>query len=155
MATSVVPSLIDAMVTAFDAALSTVQVYDGYGVSDDPGDFLMIGVDQLDPSGQATAATVQQDWANANYTSRSEQGDIACAAVSWNGDAGNAGQKSARDAVYATQAAVETVLRNNPSLGVANVLWTSFGTNAQLSQDQDHKGSLALLTFSIFFRAQI
>ena len=140
------------MVTAFDAALSTVTVYDGYGVSDDPGDFLMVGVEDPDSDAFAFSADVKQDWANANYTARSEEGDIVCAALSWNGD-GN--QKASRDAVYATQAAVENVLRNNPSLGVSTVLWTSFGTSAQLSQIQDQHGTAALLVFRIFFRAQI
>ena len=152
MATSAVPALIDAMVSAFVTALPGVKVYDGYGASDDPGDFLMVGVEDPDLEGFAFSADVRQDWANANYTSRSEEGDIVCAALSWNGD-GN--QKAARDAVYATQAGVETALRNNPSLGLANVLWTSFGTQAQLSQAQSHEGAVALLIFRIFFRAQI
>lgn len=152
MATSAVPALIDAMFTAFTAALTGVKVYDGFGVSDDPGDFLMIGVEDPDLEGFGFSADVKQDWANANYTAREESGDIVCAALSWNGD-GN--QKVARDAVYATQSAVENVLRGNPSLGVSTVLWTSFGTSAQLSQIQDHKGCAALLIFRIFFRAQI
>lgn len=151
MATSVVPALIDALVTAFDAAMTTT-VYDGYGVSDDPGDFLMVGIDDPDSDDWANAASVKQDWAQANHTARSEEGDIVCAALSWNGDGS---QKVARDAVYATQASVETVLRANPSLGVTSVLWTSFGTNAEFRQIQGKHGAAALLIFRIFFRAHL
>jgi hypothetical protein len=151
VATSAVPALIDAMVATFDAALSA-NVYDGYGNSDDPGDFLMVGIDDPDSDDWADAATTKQDWANANYTARSEEGDIICAALSWNGD-GN--QKAARDAVYATQAAVETALRANPSLGVSSVLWTSFGTDASYRQIQGQHGAASLLIFRIFFRAQL
>ena len=152
MATSAVPALIDAMVAAFDTALASVQVYDGYGQSDDAGDYLMVGVEDPDLEDYAFSADVKQDWANANGSARSEEGDIVCAALSWNGD-GN--QKAARDAAYATQSAVETVLRNNPSLGVATVLWTSFGTSAQLTQLQGQHGAAALLVFRISFRAHL
>lgn len=154
MATSVVPDLIDALVTNARAALpDTTRVFDGVGVTADPGyDYLMIGVDDVDAHGQTFAADTQQSWANANYTSRDEQGDIVCAAVSWNGDAD---AKAARDAAYATVAAVETMLRTTPDQGVANLLWTSFGSRTQLSQDQQNQGCLAIVIFRVHFRARI
>jgi hypothetical protein len=152
MATSVIPALIDAMLSTFAAALPSVRVYDGTGVSDHPGGYLMIGVDDPDSDAFALSADAEQDWADANYTARSETGSITCAALSWNGD-GN--QKTARDGAYAITAAVETALRSNPSLGLANVLWTSFGTRVELSQVQSHQGAAALLVFSISFRAHL
>lgn len=152
MATSVVPALIDALVSTFTSAITTARVYDGFGSTEDPGDFLMVGVEDPDLEGSAFAADVTQDWTNANTTARSESGDITCAALSWNG---NTDQKAARDAVYAVLAAAETALRNNPSVGLANVLWTSFGTNLQLSQNQTTTSALAMVIFRIHFEARI
>lgn len=154
MATSVVPDLIDALVTAAGAALS-VTVYDGIGVTDDPGDFLMVGVEDPDLEGAAFSADVKQEWAAVGTGApRDETGEITCAALSWNGN-GYAGVKQARDGAYAITEAVENLLRANPSLGVAGVLWTGFGTTSQLSQAQDAQGASALLVFRINFRARI
>jgi hypothetical protein len=152
MGTSAVPALIDALVSTARTALPNVLVYDGFGVSDEPGDFLMVGVDDPDAPDQAVSADTQQDWANANYTARDETGTVTCAALSWNGDGD---QKAARDACYAITAALEAALRTTPSLGVASVLWTSYGTTARLTQAQDGSGALALLVFSVAFRARI
>jgi hypothetical protein len=152
VSTSAVPALIDALFAAAVAALPSTLVFDGYGNTDDPGDFLMIGVEDPDSRDHARSATAEQDWANATYTARDESGEVTCAALSWNGDAN---QKAARDAVYAISAAVENLLRANPSLGVASLLWTSFGPHSDLQQLQDEQGALALLTFSIRFRARL
>lgn len=152
MATSVIPALIDALVAAAKAALSNLLVNDGYGVTEDPGNYLMIGVDDPDRPDAALSASSQQDWAHANYTARDEEGDITCAALSWTGDTD---QKVSRDAVFATTAAVENMLRANPSLGLANLLWTSYGSATQLNQWQDAEGSMALVVFQVHFRARI
>lgn len=153
MATSVLPALIDAVVAAARTNLPNVLVFDGVGVTDDPGDFLMIGVEDPDLEGAAFSADTRQDWAAAGTGApRDEQGEITCAALSWNGD-GN--PKAARDGAYAIAAAVEDLLRANPSLDVAGLLWTSFGSSSQLSQAQGSGGASALLVFRINFRARI
>lgn len=152
MATSVVPALIDALVEQATAALPDVNVYDGFGVTADPGDFLMIGVEDPDAEDAAFSADARQEWANANHTTRDESGEITCCAVSWNGDAD---QKTARDGAYAITAAVETCLRETPALGLDNLLWTGFGSSTQLSQVQGDSGAAAMLVFRIAFRARI
>lgn len=155
MATSVVPALIDALVTAATAALPAVRVSDGVGATDDPGDFLMIGVEDPDLEGAAFSAETKQDWAAVGTGApRDEQGEVTCVAVSWNGD-GPEGAKAARDAAYAISAAVETLLRDTPALGIPELLWTSFGSSSQLSQAQGSGGASALLVFRINFRARI
>lgn len=152
MPTSVVPSLIDALIATATSALSDVNVYDGYGVTADPGDFLMVGIEDPDTDGAGFSADSRQEWANANHTARDEEGDITCVALSWNGD-GEA--KAARDKAYAITAQLEDALRVNPSLGVASLLWTGFGSTSQLTQLQGTGGASALLTFRIHFRARI
>lgn len=153
MPTSVVPALMSAIVTTAKAQLPNLIVTDGWADSDDPGDYLMIGVEDPDVDGYAESASSQQEWANANYTARDEEGDINCVALSWNGDA-DAG--AARDAVYANVAALEDALRFNPPQGLDDVLWTSImAAGGRLNQIQDNGGAVALLLFTIHFRARI
>lgn len=155
MATSVLPAVIDALVTLADAALSSVEVYDGIGASNDPGDFLMVGVEDPDIESAAFSADVQQERL-AMAGARKEAGTVTCCALSWNGDASNAGQKAARDAAFATVAAVETILRTtSPTLGVSGVLKTEFGDRITVSQAQDASGASCMAIFSVAYLAQI
>ena len=155
MATSAVPEVIDALLTLARASLTDTLVFDGLGVTDDPGNFLMIGVEDPDTEGLAFSADVKQDWANANYTSRDETGEITCAALAWVGESGDEGSKVARDGAYAICASLEDAMRANPTLGLPTLLWTGFGSSTQLSQAQGVGGSSALLVFRINFRARI
>ena len=153
MATTVLPDLIDALVTNARTALPDVLVYDGFGVDAEPGhQYLMIGVDDVDAKGSAWAANSEQVWANANYTSRDEEGVVVCAALAWNGDSD---PKAARDGAFEVVGAVETMCRANPSLGVAQLLWTSAGHRMELSQDQGESGAIAVVIFQIRYRARI
>lgn len=156
MATSVVPDLIDALLAlARSDAVAIVpnsNVFDGVGVTQDPGNFLMVGVEDPDME-VAFAAEARQAWSGVGTGApRDEEGDITCVAVAWNGD-GDA--KAARDAAYAIAAALEDALRDNPSLGVSSLLWTGFGSSSQLSQAQGTGGASSILIFRIHFRARI
>lgn len=151
MATSVIPAFIDAVLTAARAGLPGVDVFDGFGVSDDPGDYLMVGVDDPERQDAAFSADSVQSWAHANRTARDEVGAVTCAATSWNGDGD---QKAARDAAFATTGAVETFLRVDPTMG-DTVLWCEYGSSTQLTQAQGEAGALALVVFRIHFRARI
>lgn len=152
MAVSVVPGIIDALFDAATAALPDVLVLDGMGATDDPRDYLMIGVDDPDADGGAFAGDSRQVWADATGTSRTETGAITCAAYSWNGDGD---QKAARDAAYASVEALASHCRDTTDLGLADLYWTDFGTDARLSQFQGQWGAAALVVFSIAFRARI
>jgi hypothetical protein len=153
MPTSVVPALIDAIVATAQAQLPTLIVTDGVGRTDDPGDYLMVAVEDPDTEGFDMAATSTQEWANANYTARDEEGDVNCIAMAWNGDAD---PQAARQAVYDNVAALETALRQNPPQGLDDVLWTSImAAGGRLEQIQGATGAVAILQFSIHFRARI
>lgn len=154
MAISVVPALIDALVTTARANVPAgVNVFDGFGVSDDdPGSFLKVGVDDAGRADAAVAATSAQAWAHANTTEREELGEIQLVASAWNGDAD---QKAARDAAYAIAESLAAALRANPSLGLPTLLWTSFGTQFELHQDQTDGGAVAEVRFQVHFEARI
>jgi len=156
MADSVVPALIDALFTQATAALPTVRVYDGYGVSEDPGDYLMVGVaDPEDPDESEAASATQSQMTFGSTRPRDEQGVIHMVARSVNGDASNAGQKAARDAAYAIQEALATVLRTTDNAGVTGVMQLGNGSNLRLMQDQNTYGASASLLYDIAFKAQI
>jgi len=153
MATSAVPALIDALVTQATTALPTVRVYDGFGISDDPGDYLMVGVQDPDADAETEAAdATQEQMAFGATRPRKEQGVIHMVARSVNGD-GN--QKTARDAAYATQEALATVLRTTDNAGVTGVLRLGNGSNLRLMQDQNDYGAVATLLYDIAFEAAI
>jgi len=157
VATSVVPALIDALVTQATAALPTVRVYDGFGVTDDPGDFLMVGIDDPLSADAATTAAMQQRPATGGTgRSRDETGELWCSALSWNGDAN---QKAARDAAFAIVAAIETLCRTSPSLGIAGYGYvvTSVGGsgNFTVRSDQNDTGAMTSVSFPVAFAARL
>lgn len=150
--TSVIPDLIDAMVSDFAALpdLADVEVSDGFTLANEPGTYLYVGVD--DPEGmKAASAEADQTWPHATAQARNEDGSITLAVESINGD-GSA--KDARDEVYRVAGAIQDRLRATPTLAVAGVLWMSFA-NHRLEQGQTRDGASALLTFRITFTARI
>jgi hypothetical protein len=154
VATSAVPAVIDALFIGLTAAMPTRTVTDGPAVTKNPGDYLMIGVD--DPEADTPVTSVEAQQVRATMSgARDEAGTITCCAYSWNGDSGNAGQKAARDAAFATVAAAENYLRDtDPKLGDA-VLKTEIFERANVSQAQTPKGSDCLVIFSIAYLARI
>lgn len=152
MTTSVVFDLIDVLVSRFTAALS-VNVLDGYGLTDDPGDFLMVGVEDPD-SDRAVSAEAKQEWAGLGNRTRYEEGTVTCIAMSWNGDADLA---AARAACKATTAAVENNLRSDPNLGgvVAGLTWTGYGVRTELIQLQASDGACVMCVFDVAFKARL
>jgi hypothetical protein len=156
MATSVVPALIDALLAQARVNLPAILVFDGaYAATDEPGDYLMVGVDDPESTGPTAADTAQEVANMGTPRDRDESGSVQCAALSWNGEWD---QKAARDAVYATFAQVEDLLRADPSLGLqaGGYLVAGIGRTTKLSQGPFSENGLgALLTFSIDFRARI
>lgn len=157
MATSAVPDVIDALVSGVTTALADEAAYvsDGYAVTDDPGDFLMIGVEEPAIAAAAFSASSEQTMATMGTgRARDEEGTVTCAAYSWNGD-GN--QKTARDAVFSYVAAVETLLRTTPGLGVTgySLVVAEMGSAQRLMQNKDTNGADALVIFTVRFRARL
>jgi hypothetical protein len=163
MATSsVVPALIDALVNGAAALtgpalpLEGVLVFDGFGVTEDPGDVLMVGVEDPDETDAAQAADSKQSWHDSGQAARRDEvGSVTCCALSWNGNGPDGGAKQARDRVYAIVDQVAAMCRTTPDLGVAELLWTGYGSSGQLHQNQDEQGAVAWLIFSIEFTALI
>lgn len=154
MAASVVPALIDALVSTARAALPNVNVIDGAGPTEALGDYLLIGwQDPDETTGASEAASVQQEQiAFGSTRPRREQGVIHLSVWSVSGD--NV-QKTARDAVYAIQEALATALRTTNDLGVAGISHLSNGSDLSLDQDAGEFGAVATLRYDIAFSAFI
>lgn len=162
MATSVVPALIDALVAQAQAALPNLLVLDGFGMppsaadnTGSAGDCLMVGAESPDDTGLSLAASTDESPGPfGTNRPRDESGEITMVALSWNGDKDT---KAARDAVYATAAAVANLCRTstNGNLGVTGVWQLGYGSRSELAQDQTDQAAVAQLTFRISFRARI
>lgn len=126
----------------------------GYKVTDDPGPLVMIGGEDPDNPEETSLGTAEQDWASVGLAAdRDEVGDITCSARTWNGE----GDLIA--AVTDTQAALDALaayLRANPTLGISQLMWVSFGTEIGWFQSFDTEyGVKVRAVFSIHFQALI
>jgi len=148
--TSVIPTLIDALIAGFKTAVPGVQVFDGFGLTDDPGDSVTVGADDPDAI-TGHAATSRQTFALAAGRSRDEEGEVTCAATSKNGDGD---PKRARDSAFAMTNAIENWLRG-ADLGLPTLLWVGYGSETNYIQDQDNTGAFATVIFRIAFKARI
>lgn len=153
---SKVPETIDALVAQLRTPLPVeVSLYDGFGISDDPGDYVMVGVEAPDVPGAAfSASSDQKAGPMGSDRSRDENGSVWLAAYSWNGDID---QKAARDAVYGYMAVVETLLKATPNLGITTgpLYVAQMGDTQRLAQNQTPSGAEALLIFNVQFFARI
>lgn len=155
MSTSATPKAIDALFTNATAALSGTLVIDGYGVTDSANpNILMIGVDNPD-NGQAanSSQATQSPGPMATLRPRDQSGSVTCAALSWSG---GTNQKTVRDAAYTTLAAVENMLRTDPTQGVGLPGYSIFQvTDEALYQNQYEDGVDALVVFTVTYTARI
>ena len=153
MATSVIPALIAALYAQASSSLPTTLVLLGPGITNDPGDYLMVGVDDPDGEDETQAADVTQDQMAFGATRpRREEGEIFLVARSRNG---NSDLQAACDAAYATQEALAAVLRTTDSLGVAGVMKLGNGARMPLAWNLDDYGAVATLRYTIAFEASI
>lgn len=116
MSTSRVPDLIDALVTALQASpgLSDVQVVDGPLVTDSAAqEWVFVGYDG-DEEGDFVTATAQQEWAGIGAKKKNEDITLTGAVLV---QRGSTQVRPCRIRTYEVLAAVESVLRADPSLG--------------------------------------
>lgn len=151
MAYSVVPDLVEAIVSAAQDALPDVTVTDTRPVTLDPGDYLAVCFNDFAP-----AVTTQRDFATTGRDgSIDEVGEIWCTAAAMVGDDDPA---TARRRVYDIAAAVDQLCRirggTDPAFGVERALWTRMGDQGQYDPIPGTTGSAGILTFSIHYEAR-
>jgi hypothetical protein len=150
---SVIPGLIDALIARAADALPDRVVADGFHTGADAADFLEVGVEDPDLTGFTTSADSAQSWAHATGRGRDEEGDLACAAVSWSTDGD---PRAARQAAFETVAAVSAIIHADPTIGgVPGLLWTVFGARLEYHHGQTDDGAVAQVLFQIHYRARL
>lgn len=157
MTFSVFPDVVDALVTLFAGtpALDQIQVTDGPGVSEDPGNFLAIGVE--DPwADRHDSGDSDRVWATYGASAMQgsnveERGNVTCVLYCWNG---GGDQKQARDDAYAALEACWVALRADTSLGVSEVAWTNITTSRPMQAQTDY-GAECAVVFNVNFYAYL
>ena len=134
-----------------------VYVTDGFFVSTDGSDVLMVGVPDFD-GGDGNAASGEIDFATTGIDgSHDERGTIQCVAVSWNGDDPEVGVPTARQAVWDIANTVEQLCRiqggTDPAFGVERALWTRFA-GFDFDQLPMDLGNAAILKFRIYYEGR-
>lgn len=158
MTTAIVFDLISALVDVCAAAVPAgVAVYDGQGASEDPGNFVMIGVGDPNDSAATSSASGELEWAGLGHKSSKERGSVSCCAVAWTGDSGNAAQKAVRQTVRDIVSAIETALRADPNLGgvVPGLNWVRYSGSFDLDQLSASDGVAAVFRFEITYIASL
>ncbi|MGH3672194.1 MAG: hypothetical protein ACRDSH_16430 [Pseudonocardiaceae bacterium] len=152
MSSSRAPAAVDALVAAVTAGLPNSPVWDGPVPSGDYRDGVFIGYDG-DPLGERESLASTQDWAGIGAKKRTETIDILCAVVAVDGDGV---PKKARDAAYALLAAVENVLRADPSLAQTPTPFIAAVTTPRLLWDWlETAGLQARITFTVHIETRI
>lgn len=121
-ATSQIATTITNLVSVARTALPDLQVFDGPDVNgDDARNAMWIGVDDVNAD-EITAATGSATWASIGNHTRDERFVVYAATASWTGDSNSAADGSTdvfrtlREQAFANVAAVETAIRNDPTV---------------------------------------
>jgi hypothetical protein len=154
MAVSAFPALVDALVALAPGSVPAgTRVADALPADDDPSDFLAVGVQSLtDP--ESFAGETQQRWdGTGSGAARAEEGFITCIAAARSTDET---VKDARDRAFAIAEGVASLCRSNKSLGVAQVLWTSYGTRTSAGPIWEEGQPVCyLVEFQVAYQARI
>jgi len=147
---SLVPALLDAIVSAADTALPTVGVFDVDGPSDSGSDFLIVGIDDPDEVGFSESAEVAHDWAGFSSGLREQAGTLWCVLGSWNGDND---PKAARDAVDGYFGTIKGLLRTDATIAAAVPGGYATVATERWSQNLTDAGAVVRLAFQVGFKA--
>jgi hypothetical protein len=138
-----------------ESATSGIPVFDGpeYGITGDNADtWLCVGWSG-DPDAPQSGASASQTIATLGNRSREEIGSINLRAMSQKGDRDI---QARRNAAFAVMGDLETLLRNDPLIGLSP-LWmreAQIGERYSIEQRFDG-GAQFTLDFVIFYRARI
>lgn len=153
MTTAAYPTVYAALVATATTALPTVRVVDGYDVSEDPGDVLMIGVPSLTDTTAIAAGSFNQVIATMGTPrSREETGTINGVVLAWNGDADSS---AARLAAFAILGDLEDALRADPSLGVTAFARTVAQLETGAVAEDKLDGATCAISFTVIYAARI
>jgi hypothetical protein len=141
-----------ALVTTADNALS-IRVSDGFDLSSDPGDVLMIAVPNLSDVNSITAGSFSQAMATMGSTrTRDEDGSINGVVMARNGQGD---QALATSTAFGYIASLEAALRSDPSLGITSYVYLeAWMTSGDVLEDQID-GATTAISFTVTYKARL
>jgi hypothetical protein len=157
LATSKIPAVIDALVTACTNASTIggagVSVYDGPHLTTAPDqNVLWIGLDDPDSQGLANSGDSTQSFPGLGTRQRDELGTVYCVAEAWSG---STDVKGARDNAYNIVLAVENLLRADATIAGTFLVGWGEVDGFQFRQGQADVGAVARVSFHIKYKARI
>ena len=157
--TTVVPAVIDYLVSTFQASLALgantppVAVYDGPVTTGQPSQLVLwVGVNDPDSIAAPIGAESEQAWAGLGARQRDEWITVHLVAEAW---AGTTDVKAIRTAVFAIVAAVEVIMQADPTMGGLVQFTDPTMPQLQLRQNNTAAGQVARVMFSIKAKARI
>lgn len=153
MSVSVIPQVIDALVALVKGVVdtNTVIVSEGYPLTLDTVDAVLIGVQDPKSDDQAMSASSQQRWV-ATGGRREEDGEITCAVLATEG---GSDLQVARNRAFTILAAIENALRANVSLGIGTLVQAEYGVQLDYYSNQTPQGAEVTVIFHVHFQARI
>lgn len=150
---SLLPDLIDAIVTASRAALpGEVNVEDGFTASNAGGDSLWVGVEDPFRADLSPSAHTSQEWAGSQrQTGRNESGNLTCCIEAWTG---TNEIRDARQRCFEILAPVAAWLRAADNAAVPGLLHAAV-VSVGLDQALTDQGAVARLVFQIHYEGRI
>ncbi|MGH9248103.1 MAG: hypothetical protein ACRD0W_01075 [Acidimicrobiales bacterium] len=147
-----VNQIIDALVVALDAAaaLDGVKIAKGWEILP-VGDleYVFVASDGIDFDAEDVAVSTIE-WPGPGNSSRTEIGQIVCAAKVWTGD--QDAVDSTKDRAYALVGACEDVLRVDPALGITSIGVQVKITATSLQMVQESEGFAAAVQFTVSYQ---
>lgn len=152
MPSTAYPTVYAAVVSTAHTALdATVRVVDGYDLSSDPGDVVLIGVPTLADENAIAAGSFSQDPSTFGRApgTRKETGTVNGFALARNGDGDQTG---ARTTAFSYIDALADALRNDPTIGVTAFSLVAQLTSGDISEDQVD-GATCAVSFTVTYTA--
>lgn len=153
MATSALPTFINSVITALQAApsLSGIRIFDGIEIdSSYPGDAIVVGHDGNMDNDEVIASSIRQEYKQLGAVSKFEDGTINC--WLWSAD-GASDLTSRRVQAFTLLGYVESVVRSDVSFGGV-VMYSGLETG-NVTYRQTTQGAAVGITFTITYRAKI
>jgi hypothetical protein len=153
MATSALPSLINAVITRLkaDSNLSSVRVFDGIEIDQSyPGDAICIGHNGNMEGDEVVASNLTQEYRNLGAVGKFEDGILNCTMWAWDGTTDISARRTRATQVLGY---VENSIRSDVSFGGV-VIYSGIDA-AQMIYRQTTGGAAVVINFSITYRAKI
>lgn len=151
MASAAFPSVIAAIVSTATTAVAPVRVTRGRDTSNDPGDVIQVGVQELEADVDSAGAF--QQTMQTFGGSREEVGEVNSLIVAWNGQAD---ADAACSTAFGYLALIEAAVRADKTLGLTSFDYVVAELSAgDVTESQNNAGATTAVVFVITYKIRI